>query len=98
MHTLDFESSNEVTFNVVVLAPGEQGPAGVPLDTQAIQFYDTRHVDGFTALGQHVVTYDLNTVMPGYTGLILHGGVPDWMIDADTMNLIRAWASEWWIK
>ena len=36
--------------------------------------------------------YYLETFLEGNQGIMLHGGVPDWTLDAATTNMVRAWA------
>ena len=53
-----------------------------------IEFYDTRYKDSDFNGGQFVSRYYLSTLLQHKpdTGLNLHGGVPDWKIDAQNLQ------------
>lgn len=66
----------------------------------AIEFYDQTYVNRndkrFGERGQFVARYYASTLAkhtPG-TGLCLHGGVPDWIVDAPSMNVVLTLAIE----
>lgn len=98
MYEMTFENNKGREFLVLFLEPGESGayPAAMEPDKQVIEFYDVLYPH--TQYGQFVSRYFADEIMPGYAGINLSGGVPVWSIDKDAMNLIRAWASEWWTK
>lgn len=86
-HVLDIMASNGVPFRAVV-------------DANMVEFFDRRYIEGFTPDGQFVSRYYVDTligdrIMPGFErghrGLDLHGGIPDWTIDANTMDIVLSW-------
>jgi len=92
---LDVVAQNRVPFRAVFV------PAGVPSPNRRIpaypkgtvEFYDRRY--DFTPDGQFVSDYFVETLIrPGAGGLVLHGGVPAWIIDAGTMVQVTAWIVE----
>jgi hypothetical protein len=56
-----------------------------------VEFYDARHVQGFTILGQFVSRYLLSTLICHEGGLCLDGGVDDWYITDQNMKNIKRW-------
>lgn len=76
-----------------------------------VEFYDATFADdgdgpysdtrGFGPLGQFVTSYVVSTLLgtdgygSGTGGIELQGGVPVWVIDADTMAQIRAWLTDY---
>lgn len=88
--TLTVVALNGVKFKVVDLQPGEIAayPAAASAQRQ-VEFYDTRY--HHTPWGQFVTRYNADTLIPREGGLMLMGGVPNWMIDADTMQRVRRW-------
>lgn len=60
-------------------------------DRPGVEFYDTRYP--ISVYGQFVGRYFVETLLERdeHVGLDLHGGVPDWSIDADAMDVVRAW-------
>jgi hypothetical protein len=100
MRTKQFTASNDVTFTVIALAPGEVGPNPYrKSDTHTlVEFHDARYAEGhedkpsqFTEHGQFVSYYRLADIIDGVSGIMLDTGSSNWRIDADTMNAIRAW-------
>lgn len=100
---LTVTAANGTPFTVVLLRDGvsEGRPAankyldGKPL----VEFYDARHVKGFTPDGQFIADYHVDSLLErdavaGRTrisGLDLYGGEPSWTVDAMTMGRIRSW-------
>jgi len=78
------KSTNPPTpYNVVVWEDGEK--------KLKVSFYDARYKEGFTEHGQFIGTYYLETLQEdreeiGKRGLDLHGGIPEWSVDAETMK------------
>lgn len=55
-----------------------------------VEFYDARYPH--TEYGQFVSRYYRSTLLEGpVSGLNLHGGIPAWRVDADSMANIRSW-------
>lgn len=99
MHMRTFTAAHGIEFAVILLDPGEPGPSVAPANTKhaIVLFYDTRRMvpsPPFTAYGELVSSYWLETLLPGDEGINLRVGVPDWVVDADTLNQIRAWLRE----
>ena len=63
----------------------------------SIAFYDRRfrfppfHPDYGQFIAEYVLPSLLSSLSSTSSGLCLHGGVPDWTIDAPTMAIIRAY-------
>lgn len=54
-----------------------------------IEFYDARY--NFTPYGQFISRYYAKTLKSHNGGLNLHGGVPEWQVDAANMGKVVAW-------
>ncbi len=73
-------------------------PFNVVLDTEQdepiVSFYDARY--DFTEYGQFTGgSYYVSTLMENPEGgLCLHGGVPDWNVNAAGMKKVMQWLSE----
>jgi hypothetical protein len=65
-------------------------------DEPTVAFYDARY--DFTEYGQFTGgNYYVSTLNEGESarnGLCLHGGVPDWQIDAAEMEVVMDWIDE----
>lgn len=97
---LDINPSVEIPFRVVLVRTADPSDARV-------EFFDQRFA--FTEHGQFTgARYYADTLLgrdrygTGRGGLNLNGGVPEWQIDAGTMEVVRAWlkiqlgyAAEW---
>lgn len=98
MRTLKVTAANGITFNIVDLAPGEHAafPAAVRPE-RLIEIYDARYQH--TPWGQFTTgRYYASTLLANdrltRTGLDIHGGVPNWSIDAATWTQVDAWLRE----
>jgi len=97
--TATFTADNGVTFAVRIVRPGEgYGRSRAAMnDTQhtLVEVFDARFAgkDYCEAEGQIIAQYRAETLLndpdrlTNY-GLNLHGGVPEWSIDGDTMGAI----------
>lgn len=86
---IDIVTDNGIPFRVVYENRVYRSGAIAAIPTVA--FYDARY--DFDAHGQFVSDYGLDTLLErqrGY-GLTLQGGVPNWDIDAASMDLVRSW-------
>lgn len=86
---IDIVSANRIPFRVVY--GKRQYRDGSYSSFEVVSFYDRRFPH--TAHGQFVSDYNPETMLErerGY-GLNLDGGVPNWTIDAGTMDLVRSW-------
>lgn len=86
---IDIVTDNGIPFRVVYENRVYRTGAIAAMPTVA--FYDARY--DFDAHGQFVSDYNLETLLErqkGY-GLTLQGGVPNWDIDAASMDLVRSW-------
>lgn len=103
---LDVTADNGVPFRVVFLPDGvsQSRPAANKYLTSAepmVEFYDHRHIKGFTPDGQFVSSYYASTLLGrdesdplgGTGGIDLYGGERSWSVDADTMVKVRAWVT-----
>ena len=89
-----------ITFNVVMVELGEKygldncltHDKEPPFDQPLIEFYDSRHGSG---QGQFIGRYYMDTLMKRNQdyGLDLHGGIPAWSIDKESMLLVHDWLS-----
>ena len=52
------------------------------------EFYDTRHREG-RVLWQFVSRYFVKTLLASEGGLCLMGGVPDWSLSGEDMQIVR---------
>ena len=62
-------------------------------DNPLVEFYDETYIDKFGELGQFISRYSVSTLLDnkqGY-GLNLDGGIFEWSIDGETMDLVREW-------
>lgn len=88
------------TFTVRVLPVGARygvNDACVIDDAPTVEFYDATYADqgGFGPLGQFVSRYHVAALVGrGPGGLDLEGGLPQWLVDAATMEVVRAWLTE----
>ena len=57
--------------------------------TVLIEFYDARY--NFTPYGQFISRYYAATLKSHNGNLNLHGGVPEWQVDAANMGKVVAW-------
>ena len=57
-----------------------------------IEFYDARY--NFTPYGQFISRYYAATLKSRQGGLNLHGGVPEWQVDAGNMEKVAAWIGQ----
>jgi hypothetical protein len=57
-----------------------------------VEFFDKQRKD-FSTLGQRIGRYYVSTILDikEGAGLNLHGGIPEWSIDGETMNAIKEW-------
>lgn len=73
---------------------GKQGALIHEEDEAMIEFYDTRFP--FDLLGQFIARYYISTLLAhdAKKGLDLHGDVPDWKIDAASLQrVIERWTN-----
>lgn len=90
---LDVTAANGVPFRVTIHPNGRNRFDSLVENHGAIvAFSDLRFVEKFGPDGQFVSSYYTTDLLErsGY-GLNLDGGIDDWTVDADTMNLVRAW-------
>lgn len=102
LYAMDFMAANGVPFRVLAIAVGAEGPnkyraPATDRTDPIVEFYDRIGAVG----GKHGQFtggyYDADTLLgrDGYGhadgGLNLYGGVDDWTVDADSMDLVRAW-------
>jgi hypothetical protein len=86
--TFDFTAANGVPFRASI-----EAPRAVPADGRlAVAFYDRRYPH--TEHGQFVSDYFVSTVLDIVGGLMLYGGVDDWVVDADSMAEVQHWVRE----
>jgi hypothetical protein len=94
-----FTADNGVTFAVRIVRPGEgygrSRAVTNSTDHTMVEVFDARYAgkDYCEAEGQIIAQYHINTLLDGADaltnyGLDLHGGVPAWSIDGDTMGAI----------
>lgn len=86
---MDFVNDSGIPFRVAYGNRAYRSGEIAPLPTVA--FYDARY--DFDTHGQFVADYNLETLLErrrGY-GLDLQGDVPNWYIDAASMDLVRLW-------
>lgn len=91
---IDVTASNGVPFRAVFVPAGAalpNHPAAPPAgDLAEVEFYDRRwdfDGDGQFTGGRYCVC----DIVDGEAGLILHGGVDAWRIDAGAMRVVRQW-------
>ena len=95
MKAQTFTNDQGRTFTVRVVYKGELAGTSFKFAHEesepCVEFYDT--TCPFTPFGQFVSAYYLSTLLQHrpLLGLILHGGVPEWVIDAATFDRIRDW-------
>jgi hypothetical protein len=66
-------------------------PSSYERDHTIVEIYDSRY--RHSTLGQFVGAYGVNTLAPfSGTRLILHGGVPDWTMNAQETSALVAFA------
>jgi hypothetical protein len=88
-------SSRRVRFRVVIIEHGDKYGLNDSIthdsDEPLVEFYDTRYKH--TEYGQFVSRYYLDTLLekPSGQGLMLHGGVSDWVIDGNAMQVVTNW-------
>lgn len=82
--------TNGEVFEAVIVERdyGDGAPA-----RNVVQFYDKSHGRPHQEVGQFVAEYYAEHLLahPVAKGLVLHGGVPQWVIDGDTMASVLAW-------
>lgn len=87
MGVKEFTNDRGNAFTVVVQE--SDGHWGTTPGETVVKFYDAEYAgkDGFTEHGQFASEYYLRTLLDHDQeyGLNLHGGVPKWSIDAETM-------------
>lgn len=95
---LTFTAANHVPFNVRLVQIGESygrddclthGQGKYDLHEPMVEFYDARHMH--TSRGQFVSRYYVSTLLNGASrtsGLMLDGGVPEWTVDAASMQRV----------
>jgi hypothetical protein len=94
MSLLTVESKG-IKFNVRIVQQGDNYGLNNCLTHEGksplVEFYDTRYPH--TEFGQFISRYNIETLLAiePNGGLNLYGGVPDWKIDAQTMNKITSW-------
>jgi hypothetical protein len=81
-------------FNVRIVRKGDKYGLDFCLthkqDDSLVEFYDVRYPH--TEFGQFVSRYYVSTILERErNGLCLDGGVPDWSISANDMDIVRAW-------
>jgi hypothetical protein len=52
-----------------------------------VEFYDARGIDRFGPRGQFASRYRLAELAGHEGGLLLHGGVPEWSVSAETVSI-----------
>ena len=91
MKTLSITNEKGLRFNLALIS-SDRGPK--------VEFYDDRYKRdglGFSPkLGQFIGRYYLSTLQKRdkQYGLDLHGGVPDWGIDRQSMLKVHQWMDE----
>lgn len=91
-------AANGVPFTVRYVAQGDQYGRNDCLlhddPRPMIEFYDARY-EHHTGRGQFVSRYYLDSLQdhPAAIGLMLHGGEPQWSVDAVTLNHVLNWAT-----
>lgn len=72
-----------------------KGLSGRPIgEEKTLAFYDADYLEKFPPYGQFVSDYLPRSLDGCTTGLNLHGGVPNWWVDAHTMSTVLAWLHE----
>lgn len=94
MSTIHITSKTGVRFCVRFLVQGDAYGLDNCLtwehaDRPGVEFYDTRHPH--TPLGQFVSRYFAETILETTGGLDLLTYVADWKVDAEAMDIVRAW-------
>lgn len=89
---------SKATFNVKYVAKGEMRAHGElhDKDDPIIEFYDARRAGAqFGEHGQYIASYYLSSLAERQSGsgLQLHGAVPSWAIDGESMDAIMSWIS-----
>lgn len=93
IHRLDVHAANGIPFRVVYVPPGQPSLNFPRLDADErdlVEFYDLRYPhtpDGQFTGGRYYV----DTLLDADGGLILDGGVPDWVVDWPNMQVVRGW-------
>jgi len=87
-----FTAENGITFGVRLIYKGDYYGLRFMLKNEErkvlVEFYDTRYPH--TIFGQFISRYYASTLLEGpVTGLNLQGNVPNWSIDAGTMDKIN---------
>lgn len=93
--TMQFRTAQGVPMTARVVFKGDtvRGTEVLSIsDAPVVEFYDLRHVDGFTVHGQPITYYDAHHIgTRGHGPLALDLGVPSWHVDAMSMELIAHW-------
>jgi hypothetical protein len=90
--------SRGIKFNVRIVQQGDKYGLNNCLTHEQkeplVEFYDTRYPH--TEFGQFVSRYNMTTLLSRKLdiGLDLDGGIPDWKIDAESMNKVTSWLTE----
>lgn len=82
---LRMRNRNGIRFNAVIVPETTERKA-------VVKIFDARH-DNFAPEGQFVSSYFVETLLarPDGNGINLHGGVPDWSLDADATKKLLDW-------
>lgn len=81
-------------FNVRIVRKGDHYGLDFCLthskDEPLVEFYDARYPH--TEFGQFVTRYYVSTILERErNGLCLDGGIPEWSVSANDMDIVRAW-------
>ncbi|KJD43022.1 hypothetical protein [Paenibacillus terrae] len=92
--------SDGINFNVRIVKKGELNNAGIHVETDIIEFYDSRY--NFTKYGQFVASYSIETFrgyslkfrMNRFDVFTLNTAIKAWTISSNTMYLIHEWLDQ----
>lgn len=100
-HCLDIVPAVAAPMRLRVALPGQANHLVAP-SIQAqnephVEFYDRSFMDepGFPPYGQLICSLSVTALLnrPSLTALVLNSRVPQWWVDAGTMEQVRAWLS-----
>jgi hypothetical protein len=98
---LQIVNEKGIPFNVRLIKKGDKYGRSNRLthdeEEPLVEFYDARYINtDFGQLGQFVSRYYLSTIMEHEEdcGLILEGGVADWVISAENVEQVKQWLND----